>query len=576
MTQAPTLASWFPRTPFWELVAHFIKRLISSEQEDSGGLGLGLGAVLAILASPGAFASLFLMDKYSTLLQWLRGQRIDPYRSSAADEYFFIVLSMTITGLIMVLRWDHLFPDKRDFVNLAVLPIPIRHVFLANLVALGSLALLIGIDVNAIPFLLFPAIVTLADGGIAAYLRIAIAQWTAVTAASLFSFFAVFGLIGILMLFLPPRLLRKISLYLRISLVVLLLTEFFSNLFLQLLIGHIPKEPGAILRWLPSFWFLGMYERLAHIASPVMSQLGSGAAICLIWTAVVSVAAYLLCYRRHFLRLAESLDVSTSVQPRWFGMPERVRSLACRTAFERGFSSFVWKAVLRSEQHLLFLGAYVGLGLVLMVQAALGGNGRSGSDLLPNSTVLSLPFVLIFALISGLRFAFDIPAALQANWIFQINLERPVPPVPEALRKFLLLLTLPPVSILLFPATLFLYGWAVAIQHTTFVLICTMLFIEFTAAKFNRIPFTCAVEADLRKLMAKVLGSIFAVTLGVSLLSHVEHWILRRPLRWIFGALLFATAQVWVTRYWREQAAAGEKLVFTERSSSALQLLKLT
>jgi hypothetical protein len=256
-----------------------------------------------------------------------------------------------------------------------------------------------------------------------------------------------------------------------------------------------------------------------HIANPIMSQLGRGAAIGLIWTAIVSIAAYLLCYRRHFLRLSESLDVSTSVQPRWFSVAGKFNSFAFRTAFERGFSSFVWKATVRSEQHLFFLGAYVGLGLVLVAQAALGGDSRSGSQQLPSATILSLPCMLIFALISGLRFAFDIPAAIQANWIFQISVERPAPPVSIALRRFLLLLTFPPLAIVLPAATAGFYGWAVAFQHTAFVSICTLLLIELIAAKFNRIPFTCAVEADMRRLVARVLGSVLAVTLGVSLLS---------------------------------------------------------
>jgi len=148
---------WLPRTPFWSLVAHFIKRLLAADEEQSDeGMSLGLGVVLAILALPGAFASIFLLDKYSTLLQWLRGQRhFDFYKASAADEYFFVVLSMTITGLVMVMRWNRLFPDRRDFANLAPLPIPIYQVFLANFTALLGLAVLFAVDVNAVSSFFF-------------------------------------------------------------------------------------------------------------------------------------------------------------------------------------------------------------------------------------------------------------------------------------------------------------------------------------------------------------------------------------------------------------------------------------
>ena len=139
-------------TPFGHLIFYFLKRMFSGEDEEGvESMSLGLGVVLAFLAAPGALASLFLMDKYSTLLQFFRGQRsFDPYRASIADEYFFIVLSMTITGLVMVARWNRLFPDRRDFWNLAVLPIPIRQVFLANFAALFLLAVIFAIDVNTV------------------------------------------------------------------------------------------------------------------------------------------------------------------------------------------------------------------------------------------------------------------------------------------------------------------------------------------------------------------------------------------------------------------------------------------
>jgi len=78
-------------TPFGHLIFHFLKRMFSGEDEEGvESMSLGLGVVLAFLASPGALASLFLLDKYSTLLQFFRGQRhFDPFdviRSQSALE----------------------------------------------------------------------------------------------------------------------------------------------------------------------------------------------------------------------------------------------------------------------------------------------------------------------------------------------------------------------------------------------------------------------------------------------------------------------------------------------------------
>jgi hypothetical protein len=186
-------------TPFGHLIFHFLKRMFSGEEEEGvESMSLGLGVVLAFLSAPGALASLFLINKYSTLLHWLRGEHsFDPYRASIADEYFFIVLSMTITGLVMVARWNRLFPDRRDFWNLAVLPIPIRQVFLANFAALFLLAVVFAIDVNMVSTVVFPSFVAMSDGSFAAFFRTAIPHAAAVLSASLFSFFAVFALASI-------------------------------------------------------------------------------------------------------------------------------------------------------------------------------------------------------------------------------------------------------------------------------------------------------------------------------------------------------------------------------------------
>ncbi len=153
-----------------------------------------------------------MLDKYSTLLQWLRGQRhFDFLRASAGDEYFFVVLSMTITGLVMLMRWNRLFPDRRDFANLAALPIPINNIFLANFVALGGLALVFAIDVNLVSCFFFPAFVTASDGRVSAFLNVGIAHVITVFSATLFSFFALFALVGMLTLLLPARWLRPVS-----------------------------------------------------------------------------------------------------------------------------------------------------------------------------------------------------------------------------------------------------------------------------------------------------------------------------------------------------------------------------
>src|SRR5260370_27477647 len=143
---------------FWRLVQLFVARIFrGGGDSDAEGLDLGVGLVLTLLALPGGFVSLLLFEKYGTLLQWMRGAtNIDPFASAIPDEYFFITLSMAVTGAVAVWRWDAIFPDRRDYMNLVPLPISTRTIFLANLAAVLFLVRLIAVDGNAASSILFP------------------------------------------------------------------------------------------------------------------------------------------------------------------------------------------------------------------------------------------------------------------------------------------------------------------------------------------------------------------------------------------------------------------------------------
>jgi hypothetical protein len=520
-------------TPFGHLIFYFLKRMFSGEDEEGvESVSLGLGVVLAFLAAPGALASLFLIDKYSTLLHWLRGDHsFDPYRASIADEYFFIVLSMTITGLVMVARWNRLFPDRRDFWNLAVLPIPIRQVFLANFAALSLLAMVFAIDVNAVSTVFFPAFVTMSDGSFAAFFRTAAVHGAAVLSASLFSFFAVFALVGILMLVSPARWFKRISVAARMALVVALLVEFFSNLVVQLVSGRLPGHASAYARFLPPFWFLRIY-RHASAGLPLAALAAS---------IVIAIAVYSLCYRRHFLRLAESLDtlgasrhVSRFPSPAWL----------FRSPLERACSVFFVKVLTRNERHVLLLGAYLGIGLVM----------SAGAD--PSS----LPLFTAFFLITGLRFVFDLPAVLAANWTFRAAIGVPDPTPRAIARRFLLFVVLP-------WQILFLLPW----QATALNMLFSALAIELLLRGYRKIAFTCGSKPDTSQMVIRIVGLIVSILVLIPVLTGIERWALRGMWRFGILALLLGAALYAL----RRKTGDEEPLLFEERSAAAFELLKL-
>ncbi len=128
----------FSRTPFGCLLRLFITRMFHGGDEPGADeLDFGIGVIVIMLAMPGILVSLLMFEKYGSLIRYLRGNLIfDPYTATVPDEYFFIVVSLTVTGAAALWRWDALFLDRRDYSNLVPLPVSLRAVFFANLSAI--------------------------------------------------------------------------------------------------------------------------------------------------------------------------------------------------------------------------------------------------------------------------------------------------------------------------------------------------------------------------------------------------------------------------------------------------------
>src|SRR5215813_5112434 len=104
--------------PFARLARHFLHELVRGSELD-----LGVGGLLAVLAAPGAFTAMLMLDKYSAFLNWYRGRlRDDLYITSIPDKYLFLSVAMAVTGIVTVLKWDRIVPDTQDYLNLGPLP----------------------------------------------------------------------------------------------------------------------------------------------------------------------------------------------------------------------------------------------------------------------------------------------------------------------------------------------------------------------------------------------------------------------------------------------------------------------
>src|ERR1700722_15788654 len=203
---------------FIRLVVHFLTRLVRGGHEtESADFDFGAGPLLGLLAAPGAFCSLVLFEKYSTLQDFiLQRQHPNVDAMSAPDKYFFICLAMAVAGVVTAIKWDKILPDSQDYLNLAPLPLRPRSILLANAAAIAIAVIVFAVDVNGASTVLFPTIVSAyAHRGLADIALFALAHAVCVTLACLFTFCSIFALLGVLAIALPREAFRACSSWVR-------------------------------------------------------------------------------------------------------------------------------------------------------------------------------------------------------------------------------------------------------------------------------------------------------------------------------------------------------------------------
>jgi hypothetical protein len=571
---------YYRERPFGRMVRLFMERIFrGGGDSDSEGLDLGVGLVLTMLAMPGGFVSILLFDKYGSLLQWLRGQtNVDPLLIAFPDEYFFIVLSMTVTGAVAVWRWDAIFTDQRDYINLVPLPISTRSIFLANLVAVLFLVGLVAVDVNAASCVLFPTVVTASQSHFLFFFKFAAVHAVGVILASIFSFFAVFSLLGIMMAVFPPRAFQRASAYVRGIIVVYLVALLSTSFAVPELLRRV-KGPAPVWSYLtPSCWFVGLCHSLRGRATPAMSELAGLPLPGVAALVAVAFCTYALAYRRHFVRIAEIADTATVAHNPRKRLWRALERLALRTPFEKGCFRFVGKTLMRSEAHRLVLTAIGGLALVLASQALMNAFESTKSlrkaALTPDA--LSLPFIITFLIVIGLRVVFEIPAELRANWVFQLVLHPGRRECEALARKVIFVCVLPWVLIITFAVYIYLEGLRVAAVHTLLLATWTVLLTNIVLIRYRKLPFTCTLPVFKQHSIVILISGGFAYLLYALSTPEFESAALLEPLRML--SLLPVAAVAWYIPHHLAKTTIDleRKLIFEEAPMRTVEGLRLS
>lgn len=563
------------RTPFGTLLRIFLGRMFhGSSDGDDGQLDLGPGVIAILLAMPGLLISLLMFEKYGSLMHFLNGDlyTFDAFAETIADEYFFVVLSVVVTGIAALWRWDSIFLDRRDYTNLVPLPISLTTIFAANFCAILAFAAFLTVVVNAASSILFPIAVVGSQPYLTVLIRFAAGHAVEILLASVFSFFFVSSIAGLLMALLPARLFRRVSLLVRFLLGIVFLFLLVTVLAVPELLDKHNLSATKILVQLPPVSFLGIARTIwGRGYEPFVPQMTSAALKALVASIVVAAITYTLGFRRSFIRIPETSDtgplpqlrISTRLTRPFFAP---VQKLFLRTPSQRGCFRFAIATLLRSEAHLQILLAFAALGLVAAAESLNTPQGLHSliHQTLPPNEFLAVPFVLAFCFLSGIRFAFEMPADLRASWIFKLWIDRDSQEARPLARRVLHALTLSWLAPATFAITLYYFGWQNAVLHTAIFIATTILLAEILIANFRKIPFTCPYPQFESTSGLILVAYLFGFFIFTNYLPDLEHWALLAPIRAIVFIPLLAAGFAAIHIHRRQLLDMDKSLLFNE------------
>jgi hypothetical protein len=560
----------FSRTRFGSLLRLFLGRMFHGGE--TGELGLGVGALLILLAMPGLLVSLLMFEKYGSLIRFLRGDGVyDPFTAPIPDEYFFVVLSTAVTGAVALWCWDSIFLDRRDHTNLVALPIPLTTLFFANFGAVLIFAGLFAIVVNAASFVLFPIAVVGSQPTLEVFLRFSIGHAIAVVFASVLSFLVVFAISGLFMAVFPAAAFRRVSLIVRFAMgvaVLGLLASVFAvpdQLLRDSVVGaqrFAMLPPASILGIARSIWLLN--------SDPFSAVMAERSLAIFALAALTFVIAFVSSFRRSFLRIPETADITPLPRLRVPSPLALFSSAIFREPCQRACYKFVARTLLRSEAQLQVIAAFAALGLV----AAAEGITSIRADKFfllresPSADFLSIPFVLGYCVILGIRAAFEVPANREANWVFKLWLPLDDRLPRSVARRILLMFSLPWLAPLCFIGTAYLFGWRNALLHTVILIGSTAVLVEILLIRFRKIPHTCTYPQFESNSGIILVAYLFGFLFYTDYLPTLEHWSLDNPLR-IFWFIPLLTVVLAALHSFRKQLLDMDKLLIFDVSSDS-------
>lgn len=562
---------------FLLLVRHFFGRFFDNEiVSQTTDMRTNVVQALGLIASPGMFLPFYMIPQH------VRFDR--PFEHGwllITDYYFFVVYSMIVMGLVMVFEWDALFPDRKDYLILTPLPLGGNAIFAGKVVALVAFLGLFVIDSNFFCTLLGP-LVSDSDGWARPLLgQVLAAHAIAVVSGGVFVALVFAGLQGLLINVLTGRAFRRISPWVQMASMGLLISVLFLTPLMIDTLRPLFERNSPVLRYFPPFWFLALYMDLlpGRPGGAMFHDLAQLARRALEVSAAVFAIAYLAGYRRHARRVMESLETAGE-GPGWLRarFDRIVNRWLLPHPLERATFHFISNTILRTARHRLFLASYTGVAFALALPSIVKVGARPGLPIvaLSSAGLLAIPLTLSFFAVSGLRAVFNLPAELRANWIFQITEGEERWAHIRAARKWIVVMGIAPLFLLLAPFEFIFRGWALGLVHLSFALVLSLLMLNLLLVWFRKIPFTCSYFPGKTSMAGMAFVYILSFLFYSWAMASLEARLIRSPFELVlfYGFGILALRGLMLLE--KSELGVDDSLIYEDQPDPIVRTLELS
>ena len=478
-------------------------------------------------------------------------------------EHFLISTTMLVVGLFAVLSWDSTFPDRRDVMVLAPLPIRARTLFFAKVLAAGSALALTVVALNCMAGFSWPGRFVPKGGN---GFRTLAAYWTTVFTGGTFNFCCMLGIQGLAAQALPRRYFLRLSAFLQMAAFCLFVSSYFL-------------EPS--------------------ITTPAVSRGASD-----------RVGAVLLVLRifssTQRIDTARVFRVSAAGMDRTRGRGGRNHGRVCAVVFPHaqenrrraGHRAGIWRGALaaafwkfarnwrsaiqhpitlaRSRQHRVMLAFFLG-GWICAAGFRVEESGTEGGGAGVRSSIplLFATVAVMCITVVGTRVVFSMPISLRANWIFRVTQASRPWEYMAAIRRPLFVLAVAPVWIVSAALLFSMWPRQMAASHLVVLGLLGTIVAYVCLAAFRKIPFTCSYLPGKSYLHMAFLTATFLMLFIIRGVVF-ESAALRNQSLYAsmvaFLAIVAVAARWWAVRSTKEEDSVVQ---FEEVPAAVLQTLGL-